>query len=344
MKKQLCFIGAGKHASANVYPSAVLAGAEICAVATRDAGRSQAALRRFGSTGRAYADYREMLSSEACPNVVVVTGVNDAPKIVEDCLAAGKNVFSEKPLGLSLESASRIARAAEMSKSCAMVGFMKRYAPVYLRLKRLIERGELGAVKSFCARFYVDATGWNSTESGFVFGAAIHYVDLIRSLFGEVSRVSGFHSVDGGLISQALSVRCDGGAVGIVGFESRPAWRTEPEALCVTFERGFAETENLSSLRVHRADGVPVGEELSPLYFGISPDALPWRDLSECDEVYLPSETPASGTERDLCLRGFVGEMNHFLDCCYGGGAPYSSAGDNVKTTALCEKILASLA
>lgn len=53
MESKLCFVGAGFHASTNIYPAAVEAGAYIQAVATRHLEHSQATLLRFGSSGQA---------------------------------------------------------------------------------------------------------------------------------------------------------------------------------------------------------------------------------------------------------------------------------------------------
>lgn len=53
---KLCFIGAGFHATTNIIPSAVEAGAVIQAIATRHMERSTAVLQRFGSRGTAYDD------------------------------------------------------------------------------------------------------------------------------------------------------------------------------------------------------------------------------------------------------------------------------------------------
>jgi predicted dehydrogenase len=50
-----------------------------------------------------------------------------------------------------------------------------------------------------------------------------------------------------------------------------------------------------------------------------------------------------SGGYRDLYLRGFVGEIAHFMNCCQEGRTPGSSGRDNVKTMELCDRILAAL-
>ena len=68
-----------------------------------------------------------------------------------------------------------------------------------------------------------------------------------------------------------------------------------------------------------------------------------WEGLGEETVVRRPVNSPASGGLRDLYLRGFVGEVRHFLDCVAQDRTPSSSAADNVATMALCDKMLARL-
>jgi UDP-N-acetylglucosamine 3-dehydrogenase len=135
-KSRLCFIGAGFHATTNIYPSAIEAGAEIVAIATRSMERSKAALQRFGSTGTAYDNYKVMLQNEDCDGVVVVAQPHDQTFLVLACIEAGKHVYVDKPLGWNALEAAQIANAAEQAGVVLMVGFMKRYAPVYNEIKR----------------------------------------------------------------------------------------------------------------------------------------------------------------------------------------------------------------
>ena len=90
LHSKLCFIGAGFHASTNIYPAAIEAGATIQAVATRNLKRSQEALLRFGSSGQAYDQAHQMLEQETCDGVVVVAQPVDQTKLVLECIEAGK--------------------------------------------------------------------------------------------------------------------------------------------------------------------------------------------------------------------------------------------------------------
>lgn len=99
--------------------------------------------------------------------------------------------------------------------------------------------------------------------------------------------------------------------------------------MLVTFDQGFALADELNTLKIHRS------------YSG---SRLPWQSLEEQDTVLTPSASAMSGGLRDLYLRGFVGEMEHFMDCCRKGQAPLSSGRDNVQTMELCDLILSALA
>lgn len=325
---KLCFIGAGFHATTNIYPSALEAGAEIVAISTRNMDRSKAALQRFGSTGTAYDNYRTMLQKEDCDGVVVVAQPHDQTSLVLECIKAGKHVYVDKPLGWNASEAALIANAAEQARVVLMVGFMKRYAPVYMKLKELIVNGTLGAVCSFETRFAVDSTPFCKNDEEFMKLAAIHIVDLMRHLFGEVSQVTGFRNSKNEFISQSISLRFDNGIVGSVYFSGMSAWSRESENMLVTFDHGFACADEINTLTIHKS---------------LTSDISPWQSLGEHDTVFTPSASAMSGCFRDLYLRGFVGEMAHFMDCCKDGRTPQSSGRDNVGTMDLCDRILSAL-
>ena len=329
MKQSLFFIGAGQHATRNIFPAAQIAGAFIAGVSTRHLETAQKAVDRFGGTGIAYDNYQAMLENLACHNVVVVAQAEDAFRIVKDCLTHGKNVFTDKPLGLSVAQAQEVAALAKENDALLMVGYMKRHAPCYQKLYDIIQKGDLGAVHSFRAVFAIDGSAWCQSKEQFAYAVTIHFLDLISHLFGEVLEIQGMetHEHNGGF-SQVLSLRCEKDVVGSVAFENRFAWNREYESLDVTFSDGFVRAEDLQRVTVHKA------HDLSP---------VPWQDLAFHDQVFLPFAGPSSGVERDLYLRGFVGEMAHFLHCCEQKTHPTPNGEDNVSTTMVCARMLETL-
>lgn len=327
-KTKLCFIGAGFHASTNIYPSAVEAGAQIQAIATRNMERSEAALLRFGSNGTAYDNLQLMLQHENCDGVVIVAQPQDQTALALECIKAGKHVYVDKPLGWNAAEASVVADAAEKTGVVVMVGFMKRYAPVYVKLKELIDGASMGKARSFQLKFAVDSTPFCKDEEQFMKLAAIHMVDLMRFLFGEAVQVTGTTFKNGEHINQSISLKFDNGVVGSAYFAGMSAWSRESESVLVTFDNGFVSADEINTLTIHQSR---------------KGDNLPWKSLEEQDTVFTPSGSPMSGAYRDLYLRGFVGEMAHFMECCRNKSVPHSSGKDNIRTMALCDTILSSL-
>lgn len=327
-KINLCFIGAGFHASTNIYPSAIEAGINIKAIATRNMNNSRKAMLKFGSQGNAYDDYKKMLNSEKCHGVVVVAQPKDQYLIALECIKSGKNVFVDKPLGWNQEEARIIQKTAKENNTLVMVGFMKRYAPCYKKIKEIIESKELGEPRSFAVNFSVDGTKFCKNEEDFIKLAAIHIVDLVRFLFGEVVQVSGFNNNIDENINQCFSLKFESGVVGNVYFSSMTAWSRESENMTVTFDDGFVQAEEINKVIIHRSKK---NNEIS------------YASHTEEDIVFTPSATPMSGAYRDLYLRGFVGEFKHFAYCLHHGQEPISNGEENISTMILCDKILKTL-
>lgn len=327
-KANLCFIGAGFHASANIYPAAIKAGVGITAIATHSLERSKKALLRFGSRGTPYDDYVEMLKSEKCDGVVVVAPPKDQFLIVLECVKLCKNVFVEKPLGWSETQARIIRETAKNHKALVMIGFMKRFAPCYKKIKDIIDSKELGMPRSFIMNFSVDSTKFCKNEDEFLKLAGIHIIDLVRFLFGEVIEVTGFKNNIDENISQCISLKFESGVIGSIYFSGMTAWSRESENMTVTFDNGFVQTEEISKVIIHSSK---LDNEKS------------FETQTEEDRVFTPSATPASGAYRDLYLRGFIGEFEHFIHCIKNGEEPCSNEKDNICTMALCDNIQNSL-
>lgn len=324
----LCFIGAGFHASTNIYPSAIEAGINIKAISTRNVENSKKALLKFGSEGNAYDDYKKMINTEKCDGVVVVAQPKDQYSIALECIKLGKSVFVDKPLGWNEEEARTIQEAATENNVAVMVGFMKRFAPCYTKIKEIIESKKLGEPRSFVVNFAVDGTPFCKTEEDFIKLAAIHIIDLVRFLFGEVSQVSGFNNNIGENISQCFSLKFESGVVGSLYFSSMTAWSRESENMTVTFDDGFVQAEEINKVIIHRSK---------------KSNEVSFASQTEEDNVFTPSGTPMSGAYRDLYLRGFIGELKHFAHCLQAGENPISNAENNISTMILCDKILAAL-
>jgi len=119
-------------------------------------------------------------------------------------LEAGTPVLCEKPLANDLESAERMADAAEAAGEDVptATAFNYRFVPAIQYAKNLIDAGELGEIRHFRGRYLQDwlvdpEAPWSwRTDAGMAGSGALgdlgaHTVDLARFLVGDVERVSG---------------------------------------------------------------------------------------------------------------------------------------------------------
>jgi len=229
------------------------------------------------------------------------------------------------------KEATQVAELSARTGRQVMVGFMKRFAPSYNILKEVMnKKEEFGKIISFMGMFAITSgrPGW--TDDVFLKTGGIHYVDLLRYLFGEPINIFGYSNSLNELVDQIFSIRFSNGVIGSMFMGGLPAWKRHWEEITVTGINGFVKAENMMSVRYHLDKIVSTKEPR-------------WQTIDEEDHILSPMNTSSSGGWRDLFLNGYVGEVEHFLHTVIEDIEPVASAFDNVKTMALCDAILKSL-
>jgi predicted dehydrogenase len=112
---------------------------------------------------------------------------------------AGKHVFAEKPLGLTLASARRSIDACHAAGVVLGIGHERRFEPPQAELRKLCETGELGTLMQIEANFSHDKfiglppDNWRlspeQAPAGGMTATGIHLLDLAITLLGPASRV-----------------------------------------------------------------------------------------------------------------------------------------------------------
>jgi predicted dehydrogenase len=124
---RLGYIGAGNLAQRVHLPNfAALPGCELVALAEVRADLGERVRRRHGIE-RLYPDHRAMLAEADIDAVAVSAGWALQAELARDCLAAGKHVFMEKPMAVSVAQGERLLAAGRATGARLMVGYMKRY-------------------------------------------------------------------------------------------------------------------------------------------------------------------------------------------------------------------------
>lgn len=165
-----------------------------------EAGVKQAA-EQFGWEGY-ITDWRELLKRDDI-DLIDINAPSDAHKEIAIAAArAGKHLFCEKPLALTLEDAREMLREAEKAGVKHMVGFNYRFAPAVQLAKKLVADGRLGQIYHFRAWFLQDwivdpdfPLVWRLQKevagSGSHGDLGAHLIDLAHYLVGDIDEVIG---------------------------------------------------------------------------------------------------------------------------------------------------------
>jgi len=311
---KVAVIGAGYHGLKNIYPSLVENNIEISSVTTRHLEKSKNVIKQYNPNGSYYDDVKTMLKHDDSKHVVIVTNPCEAFKLCKMCLLENRSVFVEKPLTLTKSEATEIYNICKTKELNVQVGFMKRFAPLYQKIKEIIDKKELGKLISIQINFNVDARMFCLNHKDFIYNVAIHMLDLIYYFVGNY-KVASLVENQGAYF---INFESDQQVVINLHLENSSAWTSELESTQLTFSDGYIESRNLDHLEIHKSKQAN----------------QPWTILSEMNEVFKITNTPASGTSKDIYLRGFVKELKHFSEA----NLDYSK--DNLIITKIAEDIL----
>lgn len=127
-------------------------------------------------------------------------------------LSAGKHLFIEKPVALSLEESGQLIKKAGESSVKTFVGFNLRFHRNVQKAKEVIEKGKLGPVKlvrSVISTNHPSLAGWRKNRGlggGAIMDLAIHHFDLLRYLFNSEGEEIYARSISEDIQDEAASV------------------------------------------------------------------------------------------------------------------------------------------
>lgn len=174
---------------------------EMTAICGRDPQGIEQARAQFGWQS-AETDWRQLVQRDDI-DLIDINAPSDAHKeIALAAAAAGKHIFCEKPLALTLEDSREMLEAAEKAGIKHMIGFNYRFAPAVQLAKKLVSEGRLGKIYHFRAQFLQDFVldpdfplVWRLQKeiagSGSHGDLGAHLIDLARFLVGEFGEVIG---------------------------------------------------------------------------------------------------------------------------------------------------------
>jgi predicted dehydrogenase/threonine dehydrogenase-like Zn-dependent dehydrogenase len=125
---RVAVIGAGGFANAYHLPSlGRISGARVAAVCSATGAKAKQVSDKFGAD-YCTTDYRELLTDDSIDAVIIATRHNLHKIMALDTIEAGKHVFVEKPLALTVEDCEEICQAVERKGVLVSVGFNRRFS------------------------------------------------------------------------------------------------------------------------------------------------------------------------------------------------------------------------
>ncbi len=249
---KFAMVGAGNLAKwAHLPAIKKIAGASLHAVYSNRGAQGKAYAMRFGAK-YSTSDYQEILRDAEIDAILISSRHNQHAQQAIDALNAGKHVFIEKPMAITIEECKAIYQAVQRSGKQLMVGFNRRFAPYYVEMKREIAKRTSPVVISTRMNSPGIENGWAAEKSqgGVVLGEGCHFIDLMYwMLESEPVSVSAYgfgeHNV-------AATLRFADGSVGnfiytVVGSDSSGGEMVE------VFAQGVGvSTEDFKSLTVKK--------------------------------------------------------------------------------------------
>jgi myo-inositol 2-dehydrogenase / D-chiro-inositol 1-dehydrogenase len=160
----------------------VLAGARVSAVTDVDLDRAKTIAAGLPAA-KALQSGQELINDDEVDAVVVTSWGPTHEEYVLAAIAAGKQVFCEKPLATTREACERILDAeVAAGKRMVMVGFMRRYDEAYRAMKAVVDSGEIGAPLMFHSGHRNPSVPGHYTSDMIINDTCVHDVDIARFL------------------------------------------------------------------------------------------------------------------------------------------------------------------
>ena len=202
-------------------------------------------------------NYQELLSDPEIDLIAVSTQHNSHAKFVIEALKAGKNVYCEKPLCLTLDELTAIKEAYEQSEGELFVGLNRRHAPLIQQIKREMKTDQIPAVYDFIGNAgFIPNDHWVHDEAaggGRILGEACHFVDLIQYLDGshleDLTVTAASNNAYPMNDNVLITLRFASGAIGNIVYSSMGSKKYPKEQLRVLSNGSVYEMDNFIRLK-----------------------------------------------------------------------------------------------
>jgi virulence factor len=287
------FVGIGNHSLNNLYPILNYLNVDLKYIVSKSEDTVKAIEANFNGI-EGTTDLNKVIEDPEIIGVFICTNPAAHFSLVKAALEKHKNVFVEKPPCLNLQELKELIEIENKSQGKVLVGFQKRYAPVYNKIKRFINSGYYS---------FVYQTG-KYPEGDVLNDLFIHPIDLINYLFGKTKIVSKIKLNNNKTI--LLHTKHDNGIVGAIELTTENWWARANESLNYNSEKYIFETTNTQKLirtdKPKTIAGIPIEKIKTP----VISQAILYEQNS-----FLPV-----AQNNELYSAGYYNEIEAFLNMC----------------------------
>ena len=245
-------IGAGNFAKNTLLPIMKDTGLYHFKALATTGGVGSAQAKELFPFDYATNDYKKLLEDKDIDLIIVSTQHNSHANFVVKALEAGKSVYCEKPLCLTIEELDKIEAAYNSSEGELFCGMNRRHAPLVQQIKKSMSTDKIPAVYDYIGNAgYIPEDHWTQDEKfggGRIIGEACHFVDVIQYLDGSellslkvtFAQNEAFPKKDNCLIT----LRFKSGAIGNIIYTSMGSRKYPKEQLRVFSNGIVCEMDN----------------------------------------------------------------------------------------------------
>jgi predicted dehydrogenase len=263
-KLNFAILGCGMIARFHAKAIAELSNARLVALQSRNPQNAAKLIESAGLSCDVHTDVAEVLRRRDVDIVTICTPSGAHMEAAVAAAQAGKHVVVEKPLEISLDRCDRIIDACDKHRVQLCTIFPSRFADASVLLKQAVAAGRFGRLtlgettcKWWRPQSYYDEGGWKGTRAldggGALMNQAIHSVDLLSWMMGEVRAISGFTTMlaHERIEVEDTAVAClhfQNGALGVVQ-AATSVWPGLPKTIGIHGDRGSVVVEQEDVLR-----------------------------------------------------------------------------------------------
>lgn len=250
-------IGAGNFARITMLPVMQASGLYYFKGLASTGGVGAAQANRVFHFEYTTNDYKKLLKDPDIDLIGISTQHNSHAKFVIEALEAGKSVYCEKPLCLTLNELDCIENAYRKSSGQLFVGLNRRHAPLIAEIRKNMKTDAIPAVYDYIVNAgFIPENHWTQNEKkggGRIIGEAIHFVDTIMYLDGsELIDLKVSFAWNGAYPKKdnaVISLRFTSGAIGTILYTSMGSKKYPKEQLRVFSNGTVYEMNNYVSMK-----------------------------------------------------------------------------------------------